>query len=179
MIAPNLVNGNPQCIKMPRIRYIKPDFFQDEDLANLSFEGRLFFEGLWCWADRKGRLEYRPKFLKGQIFPYDNLNISELIECLEHPKIENRPEKQFIKLYEISGKKYIQILEFEKHQKPHHTEKNSTIPAINALLTVKQPSINGKNPPVNGEGNGDGEWVMGSDQPSTAEELFKKLKKEI
>jgi len=53
---------------MARIRSLKPDFFKDEDLAVLPFEARLLFEGLWCYADKEGRLEDRPKYLKGVEF---------------------------------------------------------------------------------------------------------------
>lgn len=127
---------------MPRIRYIKPDFFKDEDVATLPYELRLLFAGLWCWADREGRLEYRIKFLKAEIFPYDNIDMEAAIKALEVPHIPERPEKSFIKIYTVSGKKYIQIQEFNKHQKPHKTEKASDLPPFNGELTVKQPLNN-------------------------------------
>ncbi len=107
---------------MPRIRYIKPDFFTDEDIAELSFEARLLFIGLWCYADRNGRLEERPKYLKIMILPYDNVNIDKLLNSLAEG---NKP---FIIRYKDNIKLYIQLINFNKHQKPHHTEKDSIIP---------------------------------------------------
>lgn len=116
---------------MARIRYLKHDFFLDEELAVLPFETRLTFQGLWILADRRGRLEDRPMKIKAMIFPYDTVKIEK---CLEQLTI-----KPFIHRYEAEGRKYIQILNFEKHQKPHHTERESTIPPFNGELTVKQP----------------------------------------
>ena len=57
---------------MARIRYVKPDFFEDEDISNLARDVRLFYVGLWCQLDRQGLVEERVKFLKKEIFPYDD-----------------------------------------------------------------------------------------------------------
>lgn len=115
---------------MPRIRYIKPDFFLDDDLAEQSFETRLAFAGLWCYADKSGRLEDNPKKLKVEILPYDKVDMNNLLN--------NLTKKPFIIRYELNNKKYIQILNFLKHQKPHHTEKDSDIPLFNGEITVKE-----------------------------------------
>ncbi|MFH2030300.1 MAG: conserved phage C-terminal domain-containing protein [Bacteroidota bacterium] len=113
---------------MSRIRYLKPDFFKDEDLALLPFETRLFFAGLWNFADKAGRLENRPRRLKIEIFPYDNVDIEKCIKELS--KSKNGSNKPFIQEYEIDGCQYIQITNWEKHQRPHHTEKESLIPPV-------------------------------------------------
>ncbi len=106
---------------MPRIRYLKPEFFTDEDLCELPFQTRLTFAGLWCHADKSGRLEYRPRYLKAMIFPYDNIKIEKELEILSNGK-------GFIDIYEIENKQFIQIIHWDEHQKPHHTEKDSQIP---------------------------------------------------
>jgi len=125
---------------LARIRYLKPDFFKDEDIAELPFETRLVFAGLWCQADREGRLEDRPKRLKVEIMPYDDIDIEKQLQLLANSKKNsNRP---FIVRYEINGEKYIQILNFSKHQKFHSTEKESEIPPYN--------------PPLKGKGKGKG-----------------------
>lgn len=122
---------------MPRIRYLKPDFFKDEDLAKLPYETRLFFEGLWCFADKAGRLEDRPERLKAEIFPYDSIDVKKCLEQLAQKK--QGSGQPFINRYSVNGQQYIQILNWF-HQKPHHTEKESTIPPA----------------PPYGEGNGEG-----------------------
>ena len=64
---------------MARIRYLKPDFFKDEDIKELSFETRLFYQGLWVQADRDGRGEDRPERLKIEIMPYDEIDAEKII----------------------------------------------------------------------------------------------------
>ena len=152
---------------MARIRTIKPDYFLDEDLAELSFEARLGFLGLWCEADKAGRLEDKPKRLKATIFPYDNVDMDALLQDLaggEHP---------FIQRYQVDGKKYIQILNFTKHQRPHHTERASTIPGPDDSLTVSSPLLDGKYP-AGREGKGrEGKGKEGKGEgPATAEEIL-------
>lgn len=110
---------------MPRIRYIKPDFFTDGDIAALPPLTRILFEGLWCHSDREGILEDKPKELKVKILPYDVYDIDKGLSELEG---DNENEKVFIRRYKVQNKKYIIILNFHLHQKPHHTEKPSTFP---------------------------------------------------
>lgn len=121
---------------MARIRYLKPDFFKDEHLAELPFESRLFFAGLWNFADKAGRLEDRPKRLKVEIFPYDKVDVEKCLDLLSKPK--KGSTKPFIYRYEVDEENFIQILNWEKHQKPHHTEKDSVIPAPNIKRTKKR-----------------------------------------
>lgn len=127
---------------MARIRSLKPDFFKDEDLAVLPFEARLLFEGLWCYADKEGRLEDRPKYLKAEIFPYDKIDIEKLLNLLSSPQIPERPQKVFIRRYTVNCRNYIDIPEFLKHQSPHNTEKDSVLPPFNGMLTVNNTLIN-------------------------------------
>jgi hypothetical protein len=111
---------------MARIRYLKPDFFKDEDVAKLPFETRLFFQGLWGLADKAGRLEDRPLRLKAEIFPYDKVDVEKCLQQLN--KSKDGSGQPFINRYTTDNQRYIQIVTWEKHQRPHHTEKESTIP---------------------------------------------------
>jgi hypothetical protein len=129
---------------------LKPEFFLDEDLSFITVEARLTFEGLWCHADREGRLEDRPAYLKTQIWPYQDIDVDALLSELARPKTTD-PEETFILRYSINKKKYIQIVNFLEHQKPHHTERKSTIPPP---LTVNTPLIDGE--PREGIGMGIG-----------------------
>lgn len=106
---------------MARARNIKPGFFTNEELVELPFETRLLFIGLWTIADRAGRLEDRPKKIRMTLFPADNVDVEEMLSGLE--------SSGFIVRYEIEYNKYIQILNFEKHQNPHKNEAESSIPA--------------------------------------------------
>lgn len=116
---------------MARSRNIKPGFFTNEDLVELDFATRLLFAGLWTVADREGRLQDRPKKIKIDVFPADNLDIDSMLQSLA--------DRKFITRYEVNGVKFIQIANWTKHQNPHHTEKASEIPGIDGELTVKAP----------------------------------------
>lgn len=107
---------------MARSRNLKPGFFKNEDLAACGMMARILFAGLWCFADRQGRLEDRPKRIKAEIFPYDDsVDVDAELNVLDNAK--------FIKRYEKNREKYIQIINFTKHQNPHIKEQDSTIPA--------------------------------------------------
>lgn len=106
---------------MARIRSIKPEFFDDPDLAACSFPARLLFVGLWVHADRSGRIEYDPRRIKARVFPYDDVNVSVLATELERAAM--------VRLYVAAGRDYLWVVNFEKHQNPHHKEPESRIPA--------------------------------------------------
>jgi len=141
---------------MARIRYLKPDFFKDEDIKELPFEARLFYQGLWVQADREGRGEDRPERLKIEIMPYDEVDAEKIMQLLSCPKKNGK--RPFIVRYEIDGERYYQIINWRKHQKPHKTERDSDIPPPpKELLTVKQPLTNGYATNISvGNGDGDG-----------------------
>lgn len=124
-----------------RARNIKPDFFLDEDLATLPFETRILFAGLWCCADKAGRLEDRPIKIRAMVFPYDSVDVDAMLSQLEASGQVTR--------YTVEGRKYIQINGFGKHQNPHHTEKDSIIPEFNGEITVREQECNGYAPPRN------------------------------
>jgi uncharacterized phage protein (TIGR02220 family) len=105
---------------MSRSRNIKPGFWLNEELAACSLAARLLFPGLWCLADKDGRLEYRPAKIKAQLFPYDNLCVISLAAELHG--------KKFISVYENEGKLYVQVNNFIKHQNPHPKEKSNSYP---------------------------------------------------
>lgn len=107
---------------MARARNIKPGFYTNEDLAECSVWARYIFPGLWMMADREGRLEYRPKKIKGELLRFD--------EQAAEPLLDELQRWGFIKIYEAEGRAYIQILTFHKHQNPHHREAESDIPPM-------------------------------------------------
>lgn len=105
---------------MARSRNIKPGFFRNEILAELPQGTRLLFAGLWTIADKAGRLEDRPKRIKADVLPYDDDDVDAMLEALA--------KKSFIARYKHGAARYIQILNFDKHQNPHKNEGESEIP---------------------------------------------------
>lgn len=117
---------------MSRARNIKPGFYKNEDLAECSVWARLLFPGLWMLADREGRLEDRPRRIKGEIFPFDSVEVSPLLDELA--------QWGFIRRYTVGDRRFIQVLGFLAHQNPHGTEKDSVIPDEAGFLTVNERS---------------------------------------
>lgn len=108
---------------MARARYIKPGFFDNEVLGELSPLTRLLFIGLWGRADREGRLQDRPRRLKKEILGYDDVNAEDVDRMLQ-----TLHDNDFIIRYEVEGTKYIQIANFLKHQYPSPKEAASETP---------------------------------------------------
>lgn len=107
---------------MARIRSIKPEFFTDEDIAKLPPLYRIAFSGLWCHADKAGRLRDRPARLKVQILPYDDVNFGEVLDALVAAR--------FVQRYQgPDGMAYLQVRTFGKHQRPRPDEPESECPA--------------------------------------------------
>jgi hypothetical protein len=114
-----------------RARNIKPGFFKNDRLAELDLAARVLFQGLWCLADREGRLEDRPKRIKAEILPYDDVDAHDLLEQLA--------AAGFIARYQVDGAAYIQVVNFLKHQKPHVNEAQSVIPACPSHIPMDMP----------------------------------------
>jgi hypothetical protein len=118
---------------MARKREIGRGFYTDEDLAERSVWARLLFPALWQIADRKGRIEDRPAWIRTQAFPYEDMDaeeVNELLNELAKPKRHSpRAPEPFIVRYEVDGRRYIQIVNFERHQHIHPNEPPSQIPA--------------------------------------------------
>lgn len=116
-----------------RARNIKPGFFKNEELVNLKPIARLLFIGLWCLADREGRLEDRPKRIQGELFPYERVDVDSLLADLD--------EHGFIVRYEAEGRQYIQVKKFKLHQNPHPNEKPSEIPAYRDITSTNVKDV--------------------------------------
>lgn len=117
---------------MARQRTIKPGFFKNDLLAEMPPSTRLLFIGLWTLADREGRLEDRPKRIKGELFPYDDLDAADIDTALGHLHAAG-----FILRYTDAELPYIQVVNFLKHQNPHVKEQASIIPV--PACTVQAP----------------------------------------
>lgn len=90
---------------------VKPDFWDDEKLSKLSRDARLTFIGIWTHADDVGICKGNLKWLKNNIFPYDEIK-SEIFEKW----IDELSRLKVIMPYTASGEKYIHIKNFLKHQ---------------------------------------------------------------
>lgn len=104
-----------------RARLIKPGFFRDVKLLRLPVLTRHLFAGLWCLADRDGRLEDEPLQIKIDVLPIDDGDVDAMLNDLA--------AAGFIRRYQVDQRRYIQVTNFLKHQSPNVREPASTIPA--------------------------------------------------
>lgn len=102
---------------MARARNIKPGITRNEDLAELLPLYRLGFAYSWMFADCHGVLELRPKRLKADIFPYDDIDIDAWLNALS--------AGGFIALFSDGERGFIKIINFVKHQNPHKQEREA------------------------------------------------------
>lgn len=119
---------------MARARNVKPGLFSNELLVELPAFDRLMFIGLWCLADREGRLEDRVKRIKIELLPCDDYDVDAGLNRLA--------AAGFISRYQVAGQSIIEIVNFQKHQSPHGSEKDSTLPDANGYLTVNERKKN-------------------------------------
>lgn len=132
---------------MARARNIKPGFFKNYELADLGPLAQLLFAGLWCLADKEGRLEDKPRLIKAEVFPYYDVDVNGELTKLAR--------LGFVKRYSVKGVALISIDNFKKHQSPHHTEKASELAGEDEAdlaepYPVRTPEIHG-DVPVNSQ----------------------------
>ena len=98
---------------MPRIRSIKPDFWDDEKLAKMSLQANLLFIGMWNFADDNGVIRASAGWIKAQIFPHRgqirvNAVQKWLSECKQHTLVIP---------FEFNNEAYLLIKNFHRHQR--------------------------------------------------------------
>jgi hypothetical protein len=110
---------------MARIRTVKPELFRHEELfeleQNTGLPIRISFIALFTVCDREGRFKWRPRQLKLDCLPYDEVDFLKVLETLML--------KGFINKYEVDGEFYGLIPTFTSHQVINLREAQSIIPA--------------------------------------------------
>lgn len=111
---------------MGRIRTVKPELFRHEELfeaeKNHQLPLRIAFAGLFTCCDREGRFRWKPKQLKLDILPYDELDMTQVLNALL--------ETGFIQKYQVGTEHYGCIPSWNKHQCLNHRERPSVLPAM-------------------------------------------------
>jgi hypothetical protein len=129
---------------MARIRTIKPDFWSDDVITECSLSARLLFIGTWNFADDSGNLDRSAKQIKARVFPVDNIDCEPLIqELLSHGLLIE---------YSVSGKTYLHINGFDKHQVINRPSK-PTCPEYAPNLASEKHSVS-PHVPLTTEGKG-------------------------
>lgn len=107
---------------MARIRTIKPSFWSDPDITELSWDARLLLIGLISMADDRGRFISTHSSVCGYVFPHEDIapaKFRRLMQSVEKSGV--------VQLYTVEGRAYGRFPKWEQHQKISHPQ-NSTIP---------------------------------------------------
>ena len=109
---------------MARIRTVKPELFRHEELFECEVETnlpiRIAFAGLFTAADREGRFEWKPKTLKLDCLPHDEVDFSRVLDALT--------TRGFVVRYACNGREYGVIPSFTRHQVINNRETESHLP---------------------------------------------------
>ncbi len=116
---------------MSRIRTIKPEFYRHIDLfeaeQTCALPLRLAFTGLLTCCDREGRFKWRPRQLKLDVLPYDDLDFEQVLNALS--------EYGFIVKYDVNHELYGYFPSWANHQMPSRDELPSEIPTPDGDIT--------------------------------------------
>ncbi len=116
---------------MPRIRSIKPDFWNDAKLGQETEAVLLTFIGIWNFSDDYGVVKANPVWLKNQIYPYkDKLRIDAFSSWLNRLS-----ELEVIIPFTYKSESFYYIRTFRKHQKVDKPSKARNCPE-NELLQI-------------------------------------------
>jgi hypothetical protein len=103
---------------VPRIRTIKPEFWDSPATARASLRARLFFIAMWNWADDYGIGTANGKQLVGFAFPND-----DDVSAADYPRLASDVSEAFgVVYFEHHGRPFYVIPSWEKHQR---TEKKA------------------------------------------------------
>lgn len=164
---------------MARIRTIKPEFWQDEDLASVSEPARLLAIGLLNLSDDEGYFNANAKLIQSQIFPITDPSVTI------HTLITDLSNIGYILLIDgTDGKRYGKVKNFAKHQmvnRPKESKIKKLIPITDESLIDHGTNTVGREQGTgNREGKGSGK---GESTPSENSEnfiiSFQKLKESL
>jgi len=116
-------------VSRPRIRCIKPEFWDSESIGSLPRDARLLYVGLWSMADDEGRIRASARRVRKVVFGFDDdvthAQVDEWLGLLE--------EAGKLIRYESEGHALIAILGWSRHQKINRPVPSSLPPPSNSV----------------------------------------------
>lgn len=157
---------------MARIRTIKPEFWEDEELSALPMQARLLYIGTWNFADDNGVLLASIKWIKSKIFPFDDTLREQQISTWLDLLVNARMLLPFV----FENKGYYKIRTFHDHQLidkrycRHIVDAEEVDQILTTMLTPCEHHVNTSlERKGNGSVNGKGKEVVAS-APKTIED---------
>jgi hypothetical protein len=111
---------------MPRIRTVKPEFWEDELLGVMPRDARLLFIATFNMADDEGILRWTPAYIKAQAFMYDDdltlKDVDQLMRCLTDTGLV------FPFIGGVAKQQMALVVNFRKHQRINRPQKSKLPP---------------------------------------------------
>ena len=115
---------------MARIRTIKPEFWTDSKIVSLPIEARILFIGLFNFCDDEGYIENDPEQIHLQVLPSDtSVDVDCLLDLLMACGLIDC-------CYAQTGKTYLHVHNFDKHQKVSHKTPSRIAPEVSGKLQI-------------------------------------------
>lgn len=113
---------------MARIRTIKPEFWQNEDLSTLSLHARLLAIALLNFSDDEGYFLANPSLVRAACFPFDEDSRNV------HGSLQELSMIGYVSVKNVSGKLIGKVCKFLDHQRIEKAQKSKLSP-----LFLEQP----------------------------------------
>jgi hypothetical protein len=121
---------------MARIRTVKPELFRHEALYEAEVKTnlplRLAYIGLFTACDREGRFKWKPRALKLDVLPYDQVDFSRVLDALV--------THGFIVKYQFEDDEFGCIPTWSQHQVINNRESTSLLPSPEESTTCTHES---------------------------------------
>ena len=108
---------------MARIRTVKPQFWGDDKVSQLSRDARLLFLGIVSMADDQGRFLASAASIAGFVFPNDDIPPKKLANWLEE-----LTRLGLVVVYNGGRVKYGAIPKWRRHQRISHPQSSPLPP---------------------------------------------------
>lgn len=121
---------------MPRIRTVKPEFWEDELLGVMPRDARLLFIATFNMADDEGILRWTPAYIKAQAFMYDDdlslKDVDQLMRCLTDTGL------LFPYVGGVAKQQMAVVVNFRKHQRINRPQKGKLPPPMLGSWQVRE-----------------------------------------
>ena len=94
------------------MRTVKPEFWVDDKVVDLSLLAKLLYIGMWNFADDDGYIEDSARRIKRQIFPDNDYDVSAALGELV--------DMGMLRRYKSDQGPVLHIVRFKDHQRPQH-----------------------------------------------------------
>lgn len=126
---------------MPRARFLRPEFFDDEKVGAVPFGARLLFQCMWVHSDLQGVCEWSPARFRGLAFRFDGGVTPAQIEEWKNSLVD----QGMVQMFTANGKSWCFLPHFTTHQSFTSSEtklgsRNPSPPQIKSLTQVRPES---------------------------------------